>query len=141
MGVQLEAICPCGYEGKATVASGRRDHGKKFFFPYECTDCKEVTSIDVLKSPVACSKCGGQNVNMYGFAVHHVEHDKWSQLKSWFDGSRKREKEGMALLEKPRVHENYCYNINATFAMKTGPARCPVCKNQTLIFSEYSIFS
>lgn len=140
MGVQLEATCPCGYEGKATVASGRQDHGKRFIIPYECTDCKEVTSIDVLQSTIACPKCQGINVNMYGFVVQHVAYDKWSQIKSWFDGSRKREKEGKALLEKPRAHENFCFNLNATYAMKTAPAKCPVCEKQTLMFTETSIF-
>lgn len=140
MGVQLEATCPCGYKGKATIASGRQDHGKKFFIPYECTDCKEVTTIDVLHSPIACTKCQGKNVKMYGFFAQRVGTDKWSQIKSWFDGSRKREKEGLALLEQPRAHENFCYNLNATYAMKIGQAKCPVCEKQTLIFSENSIF-
>jgi rubrerythrin len=46
----------------------------------------------------------------------------------------------MALLEKPRAHEHYCYNLNATFAMKIGPAKCPACVSKTLVFNLEALF-
>jgi Zn finger protein HypA/HybF involved in hydrogenase expression len=140
MGSSLSAACPCGYSGKASIGSSRRDHGKRFDFPHECTDCKEVTTVDLLQTPPVCFKCNGTNVTLYGFVVKHVPHGRWNKVKSWFDGSYKREKEGMALLERPRAHENYCYKLDSTFAMKTGPAKCPVCSKPTLIFSLEALF-
>jgi predicted RNA-binding Zn-ribbon protein involved in translation (DUF1610 family) len=52
----------CGYNASFIVGALMSDHGDISRWPVSCADCNEISSANVLASPLKCSKCGSNNV-------------------------------------------------------------------------------
>ncbi len=140
MGTTLEARCKCGYVESAMVASGRRDHGKVFFYPHACDDCSAMVSIDILKSPVVCPTCGSSNVKSYGVAIKELPFGRWNRFKAWLSGDKKRHAEQKAAVHRKTIDSSYCYRTHTTYVIPTDPATCPACKEKSLVFESTVLF-
>lgn len=139
MGSTLNAQCPCGYEGSATVASGRRDHGKVFYYPHCCEDCKAVVSIDILKPEQSCPTCGGSSLTRYGVAIKELPYGRWERFKAWLNGDYKRHAQ-LTQTYKFKSDATYCYRTHTTYVLPVEPSMCPVCKKDSLSFRPGVLF-
>jgi len=140
MGTTLEARCRCGYIESAMVASGRREHGKVFYYPHACEDCQSVVSVDILKSPMACPKCGGSNITSYGVEIKELPFGRWNLFKSWLSGDTKRHAEQKKAVYRKTSDSSYCYRTHTTYVIPTDPATCPVCREKSLVFESILLF-
>jgi predicted RNA-binding Zn-ribbon protein involved in translation (DUF1610 family) len=52
----------CGYSVRFIVGALFRDQGSISRWPVSCADCNEISSANVLASPLKCSNCGSNNV-------------------------------------------------------------------------------
>jgi DNA-directed RNA polymerase subunit RPC12/RpoP len=52
----------CGYSASFTVGALMSDDGNVCRWPVSCADCNEISSANVLASPLQCSNCGSRNV-------------------------------------------------------------------------------
>jgi DNA-directed RNA polymerase subunit RPC12/RpoP len=52
----------CGYSVRFIVGALFRDQESISRWPVSCADCNEISSANVLASPLQCSKCGSRNV-------------------------------------------------------------------------------
>ena len=59
MGLVLEATCPCGYEGRASLGGGMADRGRGCPVPALCTMCVSVVTAEVTDEDPRCPQCGG----------------------------------------------------------------------------------
>lgn len=129
MGTGLKAHCVCGYDGSASVGSTRAGHGKFFWYPHRCSNCRAVVVADLLAEKVVCPQCGSVDIAIY-------------------EASTKRCGESLARLLGPRwmkalrLHKGfdeaavaYCFRLDKTFyLMKTGNT-CPVCLQDAMQFT------
>lgn len=136
MGAILRAICDCGYSGGGTCSSGRRDHGRVFYYPHLCNQCKEVVSPDLLGPILQCPGCGNKDLTLYGTSKLHTPTPArpwWQRLMWWSHGnpiSRKRPRP----TTQPPVDSSFCFVQNRTFSILREQYQCPKCGEQKLRF-------
>jgi len=133
MGKLLAGECSCGYQASVVVGSGRELHGTVFEFPHCCSDCNEAVSADLLKPRLSCPLCNGTSLTLYG-----TRNTKTIHKKSWFQTFTGKAKPVEPYV--PTVASDYCYNLDATFAIADIGHACPKCRRQTLRFSLEALF-
>ena len=139
MGSTVIAHCSCGYEGSATIASGRRDHGKVFYYPHCCEDCNAVVSIDILKPEQSCPTCRGSRLTSYGISIKELPYGRWERFKAWLKGDFQRHAKLTQTL-KFKSDATYCYITHTTYVLPVEPSSCPACKRHTLTFQHGVMF-
>lgn len=140
MGTQVEAKCACGYSSTTKIGSGRRDHGKVFYYPHQCHDCHALVTIDILSEGPKCSQCGCSNLSSYGQPIKELPYGRWNIFKAWLTGDVRRYKREMQAVQGRIFDSSYCFRTRTTYVITTGPKICPACQKSTLIFSVASLF-
>jgi len=136
MGASYSAICTCGYEGDATVASGWREAGKVFKFPYACDQCKAVVNIDVLSGDLSCPVCRSTSLKSYNTPIEKPTWDltpkKWPGVYEHF--SVPTTEDGVCRL----TEDGLCQVTD--YGLYQGLNYCPSCKEIGLTFSPSVLF-
>lgn len=140
MGTQVEAKCPCGYCSTASIGSGRRNHGKVFYYPHLCHDCHIVETVDILSGALKCSKCGGVNLSSYGQPIKELPYGRWNIFKAWLAGDVRRHKQEKQAVQGRIFDSSYCYRTRTTYVITTEPSVCPACQESKLVFSLTALF-
>jgi Zn finger protein HypA/HybF involved in hydrogenase expression len=122
------------------IGSSRREHGKVFYYPHVCSDCKSNISVDLLSESKICSKCSSLNIHIYGESVTEAPFDRWHKIKGWITGRTKRDQVALDSMVGRSLDISYCYNLRTTYALLNRREICPKCKNKTLRFSLSNLF-
>ena len=69
MAIQYEGLCPCGYQDLLTVGGTRSTFEFDDPHPVYCTNCDDITSINMAATDQRCAKCGGSHFRKYGKAT------------------------------------------------------------------------
>lgn len=141
MGQQLVASCPCGYQGRASVGSSRRDHGKVFSFPHHCQSCTQVVSGDVLASELKCPKCASSELIQYGVKIPESPRTWGGKLLGLLSGTFLWNELALSRLRRNSIATSYCFVHHATYGVTRGKYCCPKCSTQVMVFSVGSFFS
>jgi hypothetical protein len=65
MGIGLNVSCPCF--GSFTLQVGPRIASPRYcLFPFLCTECRTVSTLDIYADRLACTHCGSAAVVPYG---------------------------------------------------------------------------
>lgn len=143
MGAILKATCDCGYSGTGTCSSGRREHGRAFYYPHLCTQCQEVVSPDLLAALVQCPGCGNTELTPYGTVELYkpAPARTWWQRFMWWSvgldlGSKKKSK---ATTQLP-VDSSFCFVQKKTFSIPREQYKCPKCGDKKLHFQLEALF-
>ena len=126
MGQILNAICDCGYEGKAVLGAGRADFNRVCNFPYHCKSCKEVVSVDLFKKRISCPICNSQDVHTYESQTVRLDKEIYEQLSDI-------ELEKLGLHRVSNEQESWAVK-DKNHTLLRGPHHCPKCEKKTLIF-------
>ncbi len=132
MGQILNAVCKCGYVGRAILGAGRSDHTEVCNFPHYCKTCKEVVGIDIFKEVHLCPKCNSNNLQSYEALTQRLDSDELEDLSD-------------SDLEKLGFHRSFdeltsWYGKEKEHAILKDTHHCPKCDQPTLRFKRSAFF-
>jgi len=140
MGSVLKCFCQCGYQEEVVVASGRKDHGKIFYYPHACYGCRSVVSIDILSSLKCCPNCLSEEVSIFGSKINHVGYGLFERLIARLSGRLKKTEEARKIAFGSSSDMTYCYPHNATYVIPYKHLKCPNCMSNGLLFEPGLLF-
>ena len=131
----LKFSCSCGYRGDAWVASTRAGFGKSFWFPFSCSGCNAVKSINVLKIPICCPDCGTGRVSQFGVKLPDSPTGTLQKLLGMLNATCWLQSKQLKALRNYHVAMAYEANERVTYGILHQSYFCPKCTNNTLRFS------
>ena len=141
MGTSLQALCICGFEGRAAIGSSRREHGIVFRFPHHCKTCQALVNVDMLNAPLVCPTCASDQITRYGWAIptSRKSHRNWYQR---LFGLKPPEPPKPVTAPDPEdtVSSSYCYRLQTTFELTAEGNQCPNCDATTLRFEQPDMY-
>jgi Zn finger protein HypA/HybF involved in hydrogenase expression len=129
VGTGFKAQCACGFAGEASVGSTRAMHGKRFWYPYMCSQCHDVVSPDMMADSLACPECGSAEITSYAAKSKRCK----EPLARWLPPSW-RKTLGMHHVDD-EAGDTWCYPLDKPlYLMKSGNT-CPACRQNNMRFS------
>lgn len=134
MGSLLSCKCSCGYKAEAWVATSRAGHGKYFRWPFLCSGCKQVVSVDVYAYPEHCPECQSSKITRYGLLIPDPPAGGVARILDAITAARRRYKRQMVRLYDSRVEMAFAGRDNVTYGLPRQDYECPRCGDLTLTF-------